>query len=76
MDEVINELQGEIARLQDELDQMRMCVAESEQMNLELRLKVERMTTLFSKQSELYIDASYRLKQYEQMDKVKRIETI
>ena len=61
MDEVINALQYENERLHKELDRMRMCVAESEQMNLELRQKVERMTTLFSKQSELYIDASYRL---------------
>lgn len=39
----------------------------------ELEAKLATLTEVFMKMSELYIDASYRLKAYEEMDKAKRI---
>ena len=73
------ELLAQIGELEDTIEVLKGSIIKQNQENLKLQEKyrnaVDRMRKqkiLFDKQTELYIDVSWKLQQYEAMEKVKR----
>lgn len=74
------ELLAQIGELEDTIEVLKGSIIKQNQENLQLQDTVKKLTdrmrrqkNLFDKQTELYIDASWRLKQYEAMERVKRL---
>lgn len=74
------ELLAQIGELEDTIEVLKGSIIKQNKENLQLQEKyrnaVDRMRKqkiLFDKQTELYIDVSWKLQQYEAMEKVKRL---
>ena len=75
------ELLAQIGELEDTIEVLKGSIIKQNTENLQLQEKyrnaVDRMRKqkiLFDKQTELYIDVSWKLQQYEAMEKVKRFD--
>lgn len=73
------ELLAQIGELEDTIEVLKGSIIKQNQENLQLQETVKKLTdrmrrqkNLFDKMTELYVDASWRLKQYEAMEKVRR----
>lgn len=75
------ELLAQIGELEDTIEVLKGSIIKQNQENLKLQEKyrnaVDRMRKqkiLFDKQTELYIDVSWKLQQYEAMERVRRFD--
>lgn len=73
------ELLAQIGELEDTIEVLKGSIIKQNKENLQLQDTVKKLTdrvrkqkNLFDKMTELYVDASWRLKQYEAMEKVRR----
>lgn len=73
------ELLAQIGELEDTIEILKGSVIKQNKENLQLQDTVKKLTdrmrkqkNLFDKMTELYVDASWRLKQYEISERVKR----
>lgn len=74
------ELLAQIGELEDTIEVLKGSIIKQNQENLQLQDTVKKLTDrmrrqkiLFDKETELYVEASWRLKQYEAMEKVRRL---
>ena len=74
------ELLAQIGELEDTIEVLKGSVIKQNKENLQLQDTVKKLTDrmrrqkiLFDKETELYVEASWRLKQYEAMEKVRRL---
>lgn len=75
------ELLAQIGELEDTIEVLKGSVIKQNKENLQLQETVKKLTDrmrrqkiLFDKMTELYVEASWRLKQYEAMEKVRRFK--
>lgn len=73
------ELLAQIGELEDTIEVLKGSIIKQNEENLQLRETLKKTTDrmrrqkiLFDKMTELYVEASWRLKQYESMERVKR----
>lgn len=73
------ELLAQIGELEDTIEVLKGSIIKQNQENLQLQDTVKKLTdrmrrqkNLFDKMTELYVDASWRLKQYESQERVRR----
>ena len=73
------ELLAQIGELEDTIEVLKGSIIKQNEENLQLQDTVKKLTDrmrkqkiLFDKETELYVEASWRLKQYEAMEKVRR----
>lgn len=73
------ELLAQIGELEDTIEVLKGSIIKQNEENLQLQDTVKKLTDrmrkqkiLFDKMTELYVDASWRLKQYESAEKVRR----
>ncbi len=73
------ELLAQIGELEDTIEVLKGSIIKQNKENLQLQDMVKKLTDrmrrqkdLFDKMTELYVDASWRLKQYEAIEKVRR----
>lgn len=73
------ELLAQIGELEDTIEVLKGSIIKQNTENLQLQETVKKLTdrmrrqkNLFDKMTELYVDASWRLKRYESMEKVRR----
>ncbi len=74
------ELLAQIGELEDTIEVLKGSVIKQNKENLQLQETVKKLTDrmrrqkiLFDKETELYIDASWRLRLYEDLEKAKRL---
>ena len=74
------ELLAQIGELEDTIEVLQGSIIKQNQENLQLQETLKKLTDrmrkqkiLFDKETELYVEASWRLKQYEAMERVKRL---
>lgn len=74
------ELLAQIGELEDTIEVLKGSIIKQNKENLQLQDTVKKMTDrmrrqkiLFDKMTELYVDASWHLKQYEDLEKAKRL---
>ena len=74
------ELLAQIGELEDTIEVLKGSIIKQNKENLQLQDMVKKLTDrmrrqkiLFDKETELYVEASWRLKQYEAMEKVRRL---
>lgn len=74
------ELLAQIGELEDTIEVLKGSIIKQNTENLQLQEKyrnavdrMRRQKILFDKQTELYIDVSWKLQQYEAMEKVRRL---
>ena len=74
------ELLAQIGELEDTIEVLKGSIIKQNKENLQLQDMVKKLTDrmrkqkhLFDKETELYVEASWRLKQYEAMERVKRL---